>query len=68
MMQRHKNPVKVETEARLLFVPLMFVFLRIWDLMNSIMYVYHPSPAYNNNHHWLQPLTVRKLCMHKIYL
>ena len=52
------NPVIVETEIRLLFVPMVFIFLRVWDVMDGIMFVYHPTPSFKNNYHWLQPLTV----------
>ena len=57
MMERHKNSV-IEVDTKLLFVPLMFIFLRVWDVIDGIMFVYHPTPGYDNNHHWLQPLTV----------
>ena len=55
---RMNNRVIVEAEIRLLFVPLVFVFLRVWDVMDGIIFVYHPSPSLKSNYHWLQPLTV----------
>ena len=58
MFSRLHNPVRVEIESRLLLVPVVFIFLRVWDLLGSIIFVYHPSPALQHNNHWLQPLTV----------
>ena len=58
MFSRLHNPVRVEIESRLLLVPVVFIFLRVWDLLSSIIFVYHPSPALQRNNHWLQPLTV----------
>ena len=53
------NPAKVKTEIKLLFIPLVFIFLRVWDVIDSILFTYQHSTAYKENQYdWLQLLTV----------
>ena len=50
------NTALRRTEIKLLFVPVVFFILRIWDLIDSMFYVYCKCPP--QNVHWLQILTV----------
>ena len=46
-------------ERKLLLIPLMFIFLRVWDVVDSILFVYLKLKTYDNGHYyWLQLFTV----------
>ena len=44
-------------ERKLLIIPIIFLFLRIWDLVNDVIFLCH-SDAKIRHHKWLLLLTV----------
>ena len=46
-------------ERKLLIVPIVFFFLRVWDLVNDILFLCHGKASHDLRHHkWLLLLTV----------
>lgn len=53
------NSINVDNrpERKLLIIPIIFLFLRIWDLVNDVIFLCHPD-AKIRHHKWLLLLTV----------
>ena len=59
MLVAISNPEEVKTEIKLLFIPLVFIFLRVWDVLGGILFVYRHTPVHKpSDYYWLQFLTV----------
>ena len=52
----HPIPV-IKSEQKLLLVPVVFIFLRVWDIIGDIIFIYYDHPE-SNHYIWLQILMV----------
>ena len=47
-----------KAERKLLLVPLVFIFLQIWDIIGVFLFVYLKKDGRNPHYYWLQLFTV----------
>ena len=56
-----------KAERKLLLIPVVFIFLRIWDIIGVFLFVYLKQDGHNSHHYyWLQLLIVSTLSYYVI--
>ena len=58
--ERRAYLAAAESERKLMFVPLLYVFLYIWGLARFFVFVYDEKLIYQKNWEWLTALQVSK--------
>lgn len=57
-MTQHPSGSMIKADRKLLLVPLVFIFLRVWDIADDIFIVYANHHLHGNSRNWLKLCTV----------
>ena len=49
-----------KAERKLLLIPLLFIFLRIWDVIDNMLFMYNHVDDVEEKYLWLKMLTVNE--------